>query len=101
MLKTTTGVELGGGTYPVLLDGGVSTIAGQVANVTLEFVCNLNAGVYFINCGLSENAQSLHRIIDALVFRVSEISNAFSFGVVDFGFKSSVELDAADAIYAI
>lgn len=93
MLKTTTGVELGGGTYPTMPHGGVSTIAGQVANVSFEFICNLNPGVYFINCGLSESSQSLHRIIDALVFRVSEFDSSFSFGVVDFNFKSDVEFD--------
>jgi lipopolysaccharide transport system ATP-binding protein len=94
MLKTTTGVELGGGTYPAMLHGGISVIAGQVANVSLEFTCNLNPGVYFINCGLSDVSQSLHRIIDALAFRVSETDCSFSFGVVDFNFKSAVDFDS-------
>jgi lipopolysaccharide transport system ATP-binding protein len=94
MLKTTTGVELGGGTYPIRLDEEMSARSGQIANVYLEFVCNLNSGIYFINCGLSSGSQSLHRIIDALVFRVTEFDTSFSFGVVDFNFKSNVEFDS-------
>jgi lipopolysaccharide transport system ATP-binding protein len=91
MLKTTTGIELGGGTYPTLNHGGVSTSAQQIVDVCLEFACNLIPGVYFINCGLSSNSQSLHRIIDALVFRVSETDSLFSFGIVDFNFESTID----------
>jgi lipopolysaccharide transport system ATP-binding protein len=94
MLKTTTGVELGGGTYPIKLHEEMSARSGQIANVYLEFVCNLNSGIYFINCGLSSGYQSLHRIIDALVFRVTEFDTSFSFGVVDFNFKSNLEFDS-------
>lgn len=94
MLKTTSGVELGGGTYPLVTHGGVSTVAGQVGNVCFEFSCNLNPDVYFINCGVSDHSHSLHRIIDALAFRVSETDSSFSFGIVDFNFKSAVEFDS-------
>jgi lipopolysaccharide transport system ATP-binding protein len=91
MLKTMTGVELGGGTYPAISDEEVSVTDGQIANIYLEFMCNFNPGTYFINCGLSGGSQSLHRIIDALVFRVTELNSSFSFGVVDFNFKSNIE----------
>lgn len=93
MLKTTIGVELGGGIYPMLSDKGLSVAAGQVVNVSLEFSCHLNAGVYFINCGLSDNLNPLHRIVDALAFRVAESDSSFSFGIVDFNFNSKIEFD--------
>ena len=91
MLKTTNGVELGGGTYPVMFQRGLSVVAGQVKNLVLEFTCQLNPGVYFFNCGLSDSSQSLHRIIDALTFRVPPTEDSYSFGIVDFNFESTIE----------
>lgn len=93
MLKTTTGIELGGGTYPAISERAESIQAGYIANVSFIFTCNMNSGVFFINCGLSNASQSLHRIIDALVFRLIDDNDSFSFGVIDFKFKSIVELN--------
>jgi lipopolysaccharide transport system ATP-binding protein len=92
-LKTTIGVELGGGIYPMVLDKGLSVSAGQVINVSLEFTCHLNSGIYFINCGISDYLNPLHRIVDALIFRVSESDSSFSFGIVDFNFNAMIEFD--------
>lgn len=93
MLKTTMGLELGGGINPNVLDKGLSFTSGQVINVSFEFLCCLNSGVYFINCGLSDNLSSLHRIVDALAFRVSDNESSFSFGMVDFNFIPKIEFD--------
>jgi lipopolysaccharide transport system ATP-binding protein len=92
-LKTTIGVELGGGIYPKVIDKGLSVSAGQVINVSLEFTCHLNSGIYFINCGILDNLIPLHRIVDALVFRVSESDSSFSFGIVDFNFNPKIVFD--------
>jgi lipopolysaccharide transport system ATP-binding protein len=91
MLKTTTGVELGGGTYPVMFQKGLSVEAGQIKTLVLEFSCHLNPGVYFFNCGLSDSSQSLHRIIDALIFQVPPTEDSYSFGIIDFNFESKIE----------
>lgn len=91
MIKTTTGVELGGGTYPMVSDEGFKATAGNSIHLSFEFTCNLSTGTYFINCGLSEDFQSLHRILDALVFKVSGTANTFSFGIIDFQFESTTE----------
>lgn len=93
MLKTTMGLELGGGTYPELLQNGIAVILGQVARISLEFTSNLNPGTYFVNCGLSEHNHSLHRIIDAITFKVLLTDDSFSFGIVDFGYQSKIEFD--------
>jgi lipopolysaccharide transport system ATP-binding protein len=101
LIKTTTGVELGGGTFPNMRSSGVAMHAGQKIHVTLEFSCNLDGGTYFLNCGLQDHSHSLHRIIDALVFRVNSYNDTFSFGVVDFCFKSSVSLDDPETMGAM
>jgi lipopolysaccharide transport system ATP-binding protein len=94
MLKTTSGVELGGGTYPVMYRRGLYMVAGQSSRLEFAFNCNLNPGVYFFNCGLSENTHSLHRIIDALTFRVPAVEGSYSFGTIDFNIESTMRSDA-------
>lgn len=90
-LKTTTGVEFGGGIYPPIAELGLSMRAGQLVNVSLEFSCYLNPGTYFVNCGLSGDLGVLHRIVDALVFRVAQTNSSCSFGIVDFNYSAKVE----------
>jgi lipopolysaccharide transport system ATP-binding protein len=90
LIKTINGVELGGGTYPEMRSDGVPALAGDTVQVVLEFNCNLETGTYFLNCGLQDHFESLHRILDALVFRVESANDSHSFGLVDFGFVSQV-----------
>ena len=90
LIKTLNGVELGGGTFPEMRSDGVPARAGETVHVVLEFSCNLDTGTYFLNCGLQDHFESLHRILDALVFRVESASDSHSFGIVDFGFVSEV-----------
>jgi len=95
MLKTTMGLTLGGGTYPDMLQRGPLMVAGQVARISLEFSCNLNPGTYFVNCGLSEHQSNIHRIVDAIAFKVLPTDRSFSFGIVDFDFGSMFELESS------
>ena len=90
MIKTIHGVELGGGTYPKLNAECISAWAGEEAHVVLEFSCNLESGTYFLNCGVQDQFELLHRILDALVFRVESTGDSHSFGTVDFGFYGHV-----------
>jgi lipopolysaccharide transport system ATP-binding protein len=90
LIKTLTGVELGGGTYPSVRDVGIEARSGELVRVCYDFTCSLGPGTYFINCGASEGSESIHRIIDAVVFRVYGGRNTHSFGVVDFSCVSTL-----------
>lgn len=71
--------------------------AEENVKVSFEFECTLNAGTYFFNCGLGGNgSQSLHRIIDALPFRVQMNKNAHSFGVVNFNYKPQLSVQTIE-----
>lgn len=97
LMKTVTGVELGGGVYPASTDQGLDMRAEENVKVSFEFECTLNAGTYFFNCGLGGNgSQSLHRIIDALPFRVQMNKNAHSFGVVNFNYKPQLSVQTIE-----
>lgn len=88
MIKTTTGVELGGGTCPDagVLDGQFA--AGARVTVRFDFTCNLFPGMYFLNTGLMGEVQGtdtyLHRLVDAVAFRVATDASRKQSGYVDF-----------------
>jgi len=91
LVKTVTGLELGGGTHPAIGVLGFEAKAGLMMEVTFEFCCALNAGVYFLNCGVMGGAgDQLHRIVDAVAFRVMPESEATTFGHVHFDHKATV-----------
>ncbi len=92
LIKTLTGVELGGGVYPANNLEGMDYEKGEKATIYFEFYCGLNTGTYFINCGLGGNGgQSLHRIIDAMPFRVYAHDNTSnSFGMIDFAYIPAI-----------
>jgi lipopolysaccharide transport system ATP-binding protein len=92
LMKTITGVELGGGVYPAPSDDALEMVAGEKAIISFEFECALNPGTYFFNCGVGGNGgQLLHRIIDALAFRVLSKTIMHSFGIVDFHFRPELK----------
>lgn len=89
LIKTTTGVELGGGTSAKRITEGIEFVAaGSVLTVEYSFVCRLNEGLYFLNAGVSgdcgEGFRHLHRVVDALCFRVNSEHTQYGVGVVDF-----------------
>lgn len=90
MIKTVAGVELGGGHYPKLKADGYSALAGELVSLSFEFDCQLNVGTYFINCGVSDNTVTLHRILDALAFRVMNPEDSCAIGVIDFDVASDL-----------
>ncbi|MES2819531.1 MAG: ABC transporter ATP-binding protein [Pseudomonadota bacterium] len=99
LLKTTTGVELGGATSAKQIANGIAAIAaGSVLCVEYRFTCRLNEGVYFLNAGVSgdcgEGFQHLHRVLDALCFRVNPDDAGFGLGNVDFSCHPHWSLDA-------
>jgi len=74
MVKSVNGTEIGGIGSAVLGNGIQEVQAGAVMDVRFTFQCNLLPGLYFINAGCSAKIDGqdcfLHRIIDAVTFRV-------------------------------
>ncbi|UUX49983.1 ABC transporter ATP-binding protein [Nisaea acidiphila] len=74
MVKTMQGVLLAGRTTHSIRRHVPDYSAGDVIDVVYEFECNLTPGTYFLNAGVNglyENERkSLHRIMDAAMFKV-------------------------------
>ncbi|MDU4249507.1 ABC transporter ATP-binding protein [Pseudomonas sp.] len=96
LIKTTNGIELGGGTSAASLRNSLpSAEAGSKIEVEFEFSCMLNPGVYFLNAGvvgdLEGNETFLHRLIDAAMFRVLSESDNLATGTIDFACHSRID----------
>jgi len=94
MVKTTTGLELGGGTCPVSGPYPGEFAAGARVSLRFEFRCGLFAGMYFLNCGLVGDVGGtdtyLHRLVDAVAFRVQADPSGKQSGYVDFQFDAAL-----------
>lgn len=89
MIKTLTGVELGGAATAMSPLDTISYVApGTIIQVEFAFECNLNPGTYFLNAGVlgavGEEETYLHRLLDACLFRVLPMTEQLATGVVDF-----------------
>ena len=101
LIKTLKGHDLGGGrTLP--WDKFIKRITkGQVYRIKFRFQTLLIPGVYFLNAGvegLIEGKRAyVHRIMDAVVFRVTREKDLMPTGTVDFLIEPEMELleDAA------
>lgn len=97
LIKTTSGVELGGGASANSSRESLVCIeAGSIYRVEFRFRCALNPGVYFLNAGVIGDVGGtetfLHRLVDVAMFRVhSDIQNLGT-GIVDFGCYPELEL---------
>jgi len=95
LIKTTTGVELGGGASSSSAKDSLTFVnAGTSYRVEFQFRCALNPGVYFLNAGVlgGENDTFLHRLIDIAMFRVQPDTENLATGIVDFGCYPEIEL---------
>jgi len=87
-IKTTSGVILGGAVWPQKNESGYSVLQGDKRVMSFVFECQLNAGVYFLNCAVeSPDGSLVHRIIDALPFRVMINRSDNSTGTIDFNIE--------------
>lgn len=90
LMKTKSGFELGGGATEER-----EVAAGSAQHVTMEFTCRLRPGTYFMNMGTSALVDgervTLHRILDALMFKVLPIEGEYSTGIVDFDVTPHVD----------
>lgn len=97
LIKTTAGVELGGGVSASSARTSVAVVEpGAHYAVEFRFVCALNPGVYFLNAGVVGDVGGsetfLHRITDIALFRVMPDAETLSTGIVDFGCTPEIEL---------
>lgn len=88
MIKTLTGVELGGSSIATFENAIPEVAAGKMLGISFRFRANLLPGTYFLNCGCSGFAEDritfLHRITDAVMFKVLPESDLALTGMVDF-----------------
>ncbi|ACV64804.1 ABC transporter related [Desulfofarcimen acetoxidans DSM 771] len=89
LIKTTSGVELGGGVSAGSLRDSLPYVeAGFIYRVEFRFRCALNPGVYFLNAGVvgivNGSETFLHRLIDIAMFRVMPDTENLATGIVDF-----------------
>ena len=88
LIKSTTGVQLGGGVSPIESDELRFVDKGTVIDVFFSFDCNLNPDIYYLNAGVVGCLESeeviLHRILDACVIKVLPIEDNTSTAFVNF-----------------
>jgi lipopolysaccharide transport system ATP-binding protein len=89
LIKTLTGVELGGSVSASGIQDAISYIEpGSQVRVEFRFQCLLNSGVYFLNAGVvgteAEEETYLHRLLDAVMFRVLPNQDSLSTGIIHF-----------------
>lgn len=96
LIKTISGVELGGGVSAnTMLDRVPFIAAGTSYQVAFRFQCSLNPGVYFLNAGVLGEINGvetyLHRLIDIAMFRVVQEADDLATGLIDFSCTPNVE----------
>lgn len=89
MIKTTTGIELGGSVSAASPRTSLPYVEkGSDYQVEFKFDCRLAPGVYFLNAGTSGEVNGaetyLHRLVDVAMFRVQADGESTQTGVVDF-----------------
>ena len=95
LIKTKVGFELGGASSSTSAEAYPAVAAGTVAEVEFRFACHLLPGTYFLNAGVlaagGEGETYVHRILDAVAFRVRGDGEARETGIVDFAVGARVE----------
>lgn len=96
VIRTTTGLALGGA-HSSSGSQAISVVeSGTEMLVSFQFNCLMNPGTYFINAGVFGTASNgheetvMHRLVDAVVFRVAAIQNNLATELIDLGCTSSV-----------
>lgn len=100
-VRTTTGLDLGGSASFKPSQNLSNVDGGQTAVIRFEFDCLLLPGAYFLNAGSSamiDGARTfLHRITDALMFRVMPETDTAADGIVDFRITANVSVEEKGA----
>jgi lipopolysaccharide transport system ATP-binding protein len=95
MIKTKSGLELGGGASSTFADA-VNIDEGSTVEVQFRFRCHMLPGVYFLNAGVDAVVDGervfLHRLLDAFMFRVQAEEDLIRTGLVDLCLESSFQV---------
>jgi len=96
LIKTVSGLELGGGVSSTPMESIDVVEAGTTVRVQFRFRCLLAPGTYFMNAGISgridEEETFLDRVVDAALFRVAHDPERLATGFVDFHIQPQFEL---------
>ena len=88
LIKTISGLELGGGVSAAAGDGIAHVEAGTAVEALFRFRVSLAQGTYFLNAGLvamlPEGEAYLDRWVDAVMFMILPDNNPQVVGAVDF-----------------
>ena len=95
VIKTTTGVEIGGYTTESNSENAISYVSQQSKlKICFKLNCYLNPGIYYLNAGVladtEDGTQYIDRKIDGCVFRVLPIKNNPSSAIVDFSITPKI-----------
>jgi lipopolysaccharide transport system ATP-binding protein len=84
-IKSVSGVVITGQRFPEEGCYLENVVAGHSFKARFTFCMDLVPGAYFVGGGIwsNEEPNCVHRIIDALMFRVSQVKSINSFGYVD------------------
>jgi lipopolysaccharide transport system ATP-binding protein len=102
LIKSVTGLELGGGQSALLQNSIPLVEAGSALEVRFEFRCMLAPGAYFLNAGVlgqvDESEVYLNRHIDVAMFRVMPNPQRLATGVFDFDIRSTVCVEKSEEV---
>ncbi len=100
LLKTITGLELGGATNTKFSKAIDSISKDSTVVVEFKFKCLLSSGTYFLNAGvtscLNGTESFLARTIDILMFKVHVMNELYTTGTVDFLISSNINMISTD-----
>lgn len=96
VIKTTSGFSLGGAVSSTPSQMIPYVAADSTVTVSFEFQCNLNPGAYFLNAGAFGSTDGeetvLHRLVDAVVFRVAPPDGNIATEVIDFHCEPGIRI---------
>ncbi|MBV6632691.1 MAG: ABC transporter ATP-binding protein [Alphaproteobacteria bacterium] len=91
-IRTKRGIDLGGSPSHGPDEEKLTVKPGDLIEVRFDFVCSMLTGTYFINAGCSAmkdgTRTSVHRIIDAMMFKVITPPGVKAEGIVDLGINA-------------
>lgn len=101
LIKTISGIELGGAVSGDKEPNELLFVKkNTLVNVEIVFRAALNSGTYFLNAGvtarLNQELHYLHRVLDAVSFKISSNNNIYSTGLVDFDCSPIISLNIND-----
>lgn len=95
LIKTVTGLALGGATTAPNTGDGLYVSAGQEFTVRFRFRALLEPGVYFLNAGVmaasSDGEIYLDRLLDVAMVRIMPDSDRLATGMIDFNVQPEFE----------